>query len=367
METKIEIVNDWNLEMFFKELETGKIRIPRFQRDYVWERTKVVRLLNSIYLQYPIGTFFLWHAPNDYQYFVRNTNYLDIEENMDNDHYHFILDGQQRIVSIFVSLKGKTVGKSDYSKIGVNLKAKRFVVIKSKSTNDVVPAWKLFNSHEFKKVKERLAIQDKKNRTKLSQAWEECQNILLNYPISIVITKSTELDDVVEIFERINQGGNRLNSFDLVHATVWSEKFDLKEKIQQLNEEVKIKKYGGVSNKLVANALAINAFDDCRSTSLLKLTTKRCIQLWPQTVTAIKYAMDFLVSLRIQDDMTPYHSQLTVLQYYFFKLGAKDAKEEHIKPLGDWFWDAKLSKRYSVASSTKMKEDVNWILELLET
>lgn len=367
METKIEIINDWTLKRFFDELETGKIRIPRFQRDYVWERTKVVRLLNSIYLQYPIGTFFLWNAPQDYHHFVRSTNYLEIEEKPDNDNYHFILDGQQRIVSIFVSLKGKTVGKHDYSKIGVNLKTKRFAVIKSKGGNDIIPAWKIFDKKEFGLVKKELEANDKKMKTRLAQSWQDCHDILMEYPISIVITKTQNLDDVVEIFERINQGGNRLTSVDLVHATVWSEQFDLKEKIQRLNEDPKIKKHGGVSNKLVINSLSINAFDDCRSTSLLKLTTKRCSQLWPVTVTSVKYAMDFLESLRIQNDMVPYHSQLTVLQYYFFQAGGKEVKEEHRKPLADWFWDAKLSKRYSVASTTKMKEDINWILELLET
>ena len=44
---KIEIINNWNLNRIFQELENGNMRIPRFQRDYVWERSKIVKLLMS--------------------------------------------------------------------------------------------------------------------------------------------------------------------------------------------------------------------------------------------------------------------------------------------------------------------------------
>ncbi len=48
MSQKIEITNNWNIQRVFNELENGNIKIPRFQRGYVWERSKIVKLLNSI-------------------------------------------------------------------------------------------------------------------------------------------------------------------------------------------------------------------------------------------------------------------------------------------------------------------------------
>lgn len=47
MSQKIEITNNWNIQRVFNELENGNIKIPRFQRGYVWERSKIVKLLNS--------------------------------------------------------------------------------------------------------------------------------------------------------------------------------------------------------------------------------------------------------------------------------------------------------------------------------
>lgn len=57
MSQKIEITNNWNIQRVFNELENGNIKIPRFQRGYVWERSKIVKLLNSIYKEHPIGSF----------------------------------------------------------------------------------------------------------------------------------------------------------------------------------------------------------------------------------------------------------------------------------------------------------------------
>ena len=54
---KIDIINNWNIKDVFNELEKGNMKIPRFQRGYVWERSKIVKLLNSIYEEHPIGTF----------------------------------------------------------------------------------------------------------------------------------------------------------------------------------------------------------------------------------------------------------------------------------------------------------------------
>ncbi|MFA5271132.1 MAG: DUF262 domain-containing protein, partial [Candidatus Omnitrophota bacterium] len=73
METKkIKIESDYSIPDLVQEVKKGILRIPRFQRDYVWPRTKVTKLLDSIYNQYPIGSFFLWDAPKKYNSFYRD-------------------------------------------------------------------------------------------------------------------------------------------------------------------------------------------------------------------------------------------------------------------------------------------------------
>lgn len=103
----IEIINNWNLNLVFHELEQGNMRIPRFQRSYVWERAKIVKLLNSIYHEFPIGSFFLWEADTEMEGFCRDITEFGFPAKPAANKFTFILDGQQRITSLYVALKDR--------------------------------------------------------------------------------------------------------------------------------------------------------------------------------------------------------------------------------------------------------------------
>ena len=107
MNQKIEITNNWNIQKVFNELENGNMKIPRFQRGYVWERSKIVKLLNSIYEEHPIGSFFIWEASAQYADFCREIKELGLPKKPDANKFKFIIDGQQRITSLYVALMGK--------------------------------------------------------------------------------------------------------------------------------------------------------------------------------------------------------------------------------------------------------------------
>ncbi|MBN2519539.1 MAG: DUF262 domain-containing protein, partial [Bacteroidales bacterium] len=280
MDNKIEIVTNWTLNKMMTELEKGHIKIPRFQRDYIWERSKVIKLFNSIYLQYPIGSIFLWSAPPKYKNFIRKTEYLSINPSTDKEKCEFIIDGQQRIVSIYATLRGKKIGDSDYSRICFNMKRKEFLVPRTKSEKFNIPVFNAFDENTFTEILEDIKNYDLKHKTKYADSWAEFRESLMNYPVSIVKTINNDLDDVVEIFERINQGGNKLTLLDLVHATVLDDKFDLKDRIEKLNAQAKVKKSGGLPSRVIVNSLSINAFGNCSGSSQLRLSSDICQKIW---------------------------------------------------------------------------------------
>jgi len=366
IKNSIEIVTDWTLHKLILELEKGHIKIPRFQRDYIWERSKVIKLFNSILSQYPIGSIFLWSAPPKYKNFIRKTEYLEFENKNENNKCDFIIDGQQRIVSLYATLRGKKVGKTDYSKICFNVKKKDLVVPRKKIEKFNIPVCTVFNNEAYNEIIADLKKYDASHKTKYVNAWEEFRNILMNYPISIVKTLNNDLEDVVEIFERINQGGNRLTLFDLVHATVLDNKFDLKNNIEKVNKQAQIKKIGGLPNRLIVNSLAINAFENCSSSAQLKLTSVICQKIWDPTIESINATIEFLMSIGIQTDLVQYHSLIPVLQYYFYNTRFVVIHPTHQKQVEKWFWDSKFSNRYAHSNLSKIKEDVQWIKKLTE-
>jgi len=63
---KIKIESDYKLPTLIQNVRTGVLRIPAFQRKFIWEISKIIKLLDSIYLDYPIGSFFLWNAQQEH-------------------------------------------------------------------------------------------------------------------------------------------------------------------------------------------------------------------------------------------------------------------------------------------------------------
>lgn len=367
MEQKIEIVNNWNLKKIIGEIENGNMKIPRFQRGYVWERSKIVKLLNSIYAQYPIGSFFIWMASKEYKNFCREIEGLNLPFEPESNLYSFILDGQQRITSLYVTSRGKILNGVDYSSICFNLEKAEFQIPRLKNEKHNIPAYKLFETKEFGAVLTEYVLYDRDNNTNYHKIWTECQQIFSDYPISIIKTLKMDLEEVVDIFERINQGGKRLSLFDLVHASTWAPNFDLRDKIKEFNSEDNIKAFGGIENEVFIQSLALNIFGDCKNQYQLKLTHEDCDSVWKKTTESIRLAMDYVKIFGVRFvTFLPYNSFLPVLQFYFYHSGSKAILKEHISCIENWFWTATFSQHYSSSSLTKMKADADWIKNIID-
>ncbi len=108
----------------FAEIENGTIKIPQFQRDFVWSKAKSAKLLDSIVKGFPIGTFILWKTDERLRS-IRNLGGVSLPETQKGDAVKYVLDGQQRLTSLFVTLKGLTIireeQKEDFSQFWVDL------------------------------------------------------------------------------------------------------------------------------------------------------------------------------------------------------------------------------------------------------
>ena len=122
---KIE-VKPSTLSNLVVDVASGRYRIPQFQREYVWNKAKVRELFDSIYHEFPIGSFFLWDAEREHNHLFRQLVDLGVQPVGEHDDVSFILDGQQRITSLYVTLMGLTVNGTDYRNIVFDLKDQVF-------------------------------------------------------------------------------------------------------------------------------------------------------------------------------------------------------------------------------------------------
>ncbi len=101
------------------QIKHEEIVLPAIQRDFVWPEEKVLRLLDSIMRGYPIGIALLWETYLDLQYREFGEAFHpgeihDFKDNKRKKKLKLVLDGQQRLQSLYIALYGSYEGKSLY-------------------------------------------------------------------------------------------------------------------------------------------------------------------------------------------------------------------------------------------------------------
>jgi hypothetical protein len=88
------------IDKLLHRMEEDDIKIPAFQRGFVWKQNQVIDLLDSIYNDYPIGSVLLWNSYDKLKA-SRNIAGFDIPERAPQYPVNYVLDGQQRLSAIY--------------------------------------------------------------------------------------------------------------------------------------------------------------------------------------------------------------------------------------------------------------------------
>ena len=92
-----------------ERFDSGEIRLPLMQRGYVWNPKKVTTLLDSLYRGWPIGSFYVWRAPDE-NHPERARVGMAPQRRLDG-FSGFLLDGQQRLTSLSLAIQGESDGE----------------------------------------------------------------------------------------------------------------------------------------------------------------------------------------------------------------------------------------------------------------
>lgn len=347
---KIQVIPD-TLNNLVVGVSKGAYRIPQFQREYVWEKSKVIELFDSIYREWPIGTFFLWKAGREYNRLFRHSIDLNISPIQEDDDITFILDGQQRITSLYVTLMGLTVGSTNYGNICFDVKDKKFTHREpdNKRYIAVCDIWQ-------KDIIEIADGVEKAYRVPLGR----CHHILGTYPISIIKVRDIDLPSACKIFQRINQSGKRLDRFDLISAMTFNPDFDLRERFKQdIIASLKKKAFGEISPAIVTQLMALVKKGACTERVEYSLTSEEIISMWDSVVNSIKLAADTLrQSVGVQNaSYLPYDAILTLLSYFYAKSEKHEISASELEWVKRWFWRASFSQHYGSGGATKIGHD----------
>jgi len=350
------------------EIEKGQIKIPQFQRDFVWTMQKSAGLIDSIIKGYPIGTFIFWRTKERLRS-VKDLGKQVLPDPEQGELVDYVLDGQQRLTSLFASLRGiiltREDGKEDdFSKIFIDLNAEesdQIVItdLDGKNENQLISILELLTGDFM-----LLASYPQKYHEKL----KKYKNRIESYQYSIILVKDAPIDIATEIFTRINVGGKPLSLFEIMAAKTfdYEKNFDLSEKFQELIDNLKPFNYETISDATVLQIISIILSKECKRQVILQLNKNEFIGIWDQAIDSIERTVEYFKnSYRIPvSQLLPYNALIIPFSYFFFHHKDKPTGDKQ-KYLEDFFWRCSLSGRYSSAVESKLAQDVKRIDQIL--
>lgn len=366
------IVQPRSLPEILNSMASGLLQVPRFQRDFVWPLTKTRELLDSMYKEFPIGTFFLWSAPVGSPPLSRPLTELGIPSPPPGASVTYILDGQQRLTSLFVTINGRKLGSRDYGRISLDLQtATLYEETKDEGFEEDIFVYHSGDNQRYIAVRDLVSTNHLQIYNQVSDQWkpafDRAYKLFHNYPFSVVWIQEQTLADAIEIFQRINQAGKRLSRYDLICANVWTETFDFRKRVETLNRRFSREGFGWLHETIFTQTFALILKDKCTTATELSMSTEEILSVWDRAVRALQLAVDFARNnLGVKSaDYLPYRGILPVLAYYFYYAPHSAISAHERSVLWSWFWRVTLSERYSSTSPSRMAEDAEKLRRLL--
>lgn len=354
-------VDDENLDTIIDWMSKGRYRIPEFQRDYVWDPSDVTDLFDSVYNSYPIGSLFLWEVSEEKQNFFREERDLGQPAISETGYQvSFVLDGQQRLTSLFVATKGIEFRDYDYGRILFNLDAEEFTLGKP-SADHLVRVSDIWDMDRRYDIKSELSSSREKKV-------DQCVKRLQNYKIPLLEIESDDIDSVIQIFERINQKGRDLDRFDIVNANVWSPEFNLRKRIERdINEKLINKGFGSVDPETVTQTLALVIERSCTTQKQKNLDGNDVTEVWNDVresfIQSVRYIQKQYNIGRVE--FLPYQGLIAVLAYYHYQSKNSTVISEHQDEIDQWFWRVIVSDHWESTRQKKMSDDINLMDDII--
>lgn len=355
-----------SIRKIIDKVSSGEIRIPSFQRGFVWEPDAIAFFMDSLYKGYPIGSVLLWRT-REKLVNERNLGRFVLPEPTKDYPVDYVLDGQQRLTSIFSVFQTDLVPEEDanwkniYYLMNNNRKPQEIQFIPL-APDEVDPAQHfpistLFDSVAYRKATEGIDDREKAEIDKLQEVFKE----------AVVPVQLMETDDksiVAIVFERINRAGVPLDSFQLLTAWSWSTDFDLQEKLDELSAELAGCGFDGIAEDqdLLMKCFTGYMLNNTSPSSMMDITGEQVRDNFEAIKNGLKSAVDFLKKQLNLHSLfyVPYPAMIVSLVKFFGsnKSGGILYTDKQRVQLTKWFWRGCFSRRYSSGVNSAHQSDL---------
>lgn len=413
-----------SLQSLLELAESGKLQLPDFQRSWVWDDDRIQSLISSVTVSFPIGAVMLLETGGVSVRFKPRPLTGTDEGLRDVMPETLILDGQQRLTSLYQALLGSVAVSTKDSK-GKAIRRWYYIDMKKAVMNeddredavlsvpedrqvkafggeitldvttpereygaDLFPVNRVFRSPEWRRAYNKHWSHDPEKTELYDEFEQEVIKRFEQYQMPVIeLKKETPKEAVCLVFERVNTGGVMLNVFELLTASFAAEDFQLRDdwaaREQRLKAQHPILRnlqnddFLQVISLLVTQsrrreALAAGIAVDkapgisCKRRDILKLEVADWLT-WADLVEAgFVQAARFLYGQKIfKARDLPYRTQLVPLAAIFVDVGKEGETEGARQKIARWYWCGVLGELYGGAIETRFTRDLPEVVALV--
>jgi uncharacterized protein with ParB-like and HNH nuclease domain len=368
-EVKMSFQTPITIANAIEDIENHRLLLPAIQREFIWDNTKIEWLFDSIMRSYPISSFLFWKVEgatkNQHKFytFLRDfreryqTHNTEIDTNGTND-FMAVLDGQQRLASLYIGLKGSFAYKSPrvwWSNTEYSIPTRhlylnivdplvdeedgriydfQFLTKNEYASNKdnlfkVGNILNLKNIYEFNKFLDKNKYKDNpftyKSLARLQEAVHSDR--IINY----FLEKEQNLDKSLNIFIRINSGGAPLNFSDLLMSIAianWT-KLDAKQEINKLIDDIRDKGFFISKDLILKTFLVLYSNDIKFKVTNFSIDNARLFEdKWEDIKLAVHSVFDLIKSYGFSDTTLTSKNAIIPIVYYLYH---RDIAEDFVR------------------------------------
>ena len=350
------------LASLLSDVERGNIKIPVFQRQYIWTDEQIVSLLDSIYRGYPVGSLLMWSTKEELKH-ERNVGGFKLPVTPEDYPVNYILDGQQRLTTLYGVFNSEQTTAAPELADRFNIcylpDEDVFVHHLAASNKVKIHLHKILDTTKLLVELPKYNDEQKSKIAKLTEAFKD-------YEFPIVTIRDRSNKEVCSIFQRINSSGTPLSSLELLTAWTWSDKFDLRREIDSLLDILSDKGYEKINQPLLMRMLASITCGSISEEDLVDVDPEVLVTGMVALKNAVFAAVDFLEGqLKVRNVVfLPFPIMIIPIVNFYAKIKKPNAVQ--LKQLKKWFWQCSLTLRYKAGTNRLVLEDLGKIQKIAD-
>lgn len=357
-----------------ERIAMGKIRVPKFQRAFVWKQADLHTLLDSIVRGFPIGSLLVWDTEEP----MESTTHIGPLEipAPPGGTVGYLLDGQQRVSTLVGTLRltddmPATVDQVDW-RVYCNLDTLEF----HREPRDGLgpqhfPVRSLLNTVGFFAACRR--IQSEVKDWAVSQRWlneaDRLASAFRDYQLPLIHIREANLDSAVTVFARLNRTGRKMAADEMVSAlTYQKDQFDLAQKLNAFKVELGKSGFSNLDRVFLLRAVLAALGRDIYAKDWADLMVKQSVrdklpEAFESAAAGVRRAMKFLQDRGVTSDrLLPYGLQVVLLGE-FFRRCPKPAADV-VGLLERWFWVTSFTGWFGAANTSQATRALSEIRDL---